>query len=268
MGLFNYIDTFFFISLGITFVLILLLVFHFKQQITSLEQKNDTMFEIINNIVKELNFIKSGYLVNSSQYICQPLHEHNDDNIIIQQQPFQSKQIFENKIVISDDDSYNNIKDSDDDDSDSDDDSDDSDDDSDSDSIDCEDSDSDNEVVIVDDAETDDNKIKVINIELGDNIEINDIQIDNDNEPDNENENEEITIQDNFENDASIIVTKLENDNLENIMTNASGFKPTKDYYVRMNLNELKTLVVTKGLVSDASKMKKVQLIQLLLENP
>ena len=40
------IENIFFISLAITFVLILLLVYHFKQRITSLEQKNDTMFEI------------------------------------------------------------------------------------------------------------------------------------------------------------------------------------------------------------------------------
>ena len=259
MGLFNYIDTFFFISLGITFILILLLVFHFKQQIASLEHKNDTMFEIINNIVKELNFMKSGYLVNSSQYHCQPLQEDNDDTIMFQQHPFQSKQNFENKIVVSEDDSE--------DEQDSDDDSDDdqhSHDDTDSD----DEEDSDGEVV-VNDNENDVNEIKVINIELGDNIEINDIE----NDIENENDAEEEPIQEHFENDTSIVVTKLESEHLETsentdvVINTTSGFKATKDYYARMNLNELKTMVVTKGLVSDASKMKKVQLIQLLLEN-
>jgi hypothetical protein len=207
------------------------------------------MFEIINNIVKELNYMKSGYLVNSSQYHCQPLHEDPDDTIIIQQQPFQSKQIFENKIIVSDDD---------------DDDSDDDSDDDDSDDDDSEDED--------DDTENSDNKIKVINIELGDNIEVNDIHLENDIE--NEIEVEEQPLQEDFENDTSIIVTKLDGEYLETTesrdeaMNSVSGFKPTKDYYVRMNLNELKTLAVTKGLVSDASKMKKVQLIQLLIENP
>ena len=263
MGLFNYIDTFFFISLGITFVLILLLVFHFKQQITSLEHKNDTMFEIINNIVKELNFMKSGYLVNSAQYHCQPLRQENDDAIIIQEQPFHSKQYVENKIIVSDDDSYANIEDSDEEDSD--------DEDSDDEDSDNEDN-SDDEVVIVNEEDVD-NKIKVINIELGENIEVNDIQTEN--EVENENDNEETQLEEHFENDTSIIVTKLEGEHLENaenvnnITANSSSvFKATKDYYARMNLNELKTLVVTKGLVSDASKMKKVQLIQLLIENP
>ena len=258
MGLFNYIDTFFFISLGITFVLLLLLVFHFKQQISSLEHKSDTMFEIINNIVKELNYMKSGYLVNSAQSHCHPLHEDPDDTIIIQPQPFQSKQNFENKIIVSDD---SEDEDSDDEDSDDDDDDDDDDDE--------DDHDDDDAVIIVNVAKNSENKIKVINIELGDNIEVNDIHLDHDIE--NDTDNEEQPLQEDFENDTSIVVTKLEGEHLENIdvlMNSVSGFKATKDYYARMDLNELKTLVVTKGLVSDASKMKKVQLIQLLIENP
>jgi hypothetical protein len=221
------------------------------------------MFEIINNIVKELNYMKSGYLVNSSQYHSPPIHEHTDDTIIIQQQPFQSKQIFENKILVSDDDSDND--DSDEDDSDNDD--------SDNDNSDEEaESDDDNEIVIVNDIESHDNKIKVINIELGDNIEVNDIHLEDDIE--NDNDSDEQPLQEDFENDTSIIVTKLDGEHLEStenrdvVMNNTTGFKATKDYYVRMNLNELKTLAVTKGLVSDASKMKKVQLIQILIENP
>lgn len=36
----------------------MLLVFHFKQRVADLEDKTTTMFEIINNIVKELNQTK------------------------------------------------------------------------------------------------------------------------------------------------------------------------------------------------------------------
>jgi len=62
MGVFNFIETFFFISLGITFVLILLLVYHFKQRLNAIEQKNGTMFDIINNIVQEITTMKKIYL--------------------------------------------------------------------------------------------------------------------------------------------------------------------------------------------------------------
>jgi hypothetical protein len=43
-----------------------LLVYHFKQRITALEQKCDTMFEIINNIVKEITIIKTNTLTAPS----------------------------------------------------------------------------------------------------------------------------------------------------------------------------------------------------------
>ena len=59
MGVFSFMETFFFISLGITFVLIIMLVYHFKQRIIALEQKHDTMFDIVNNIVKQLRTMQT-----------------------------------------------------------------------------------------------------------------------------------------------------------------------------------------------------------------
>jgi hypothetical protein len=58
MAFLNFIESFFFISLAITFVLIILIVYHFKQRIVTLEQKYDTIFEIINNLVKEINVMR------------------------------------------------------------------------------------------------------------------------------------------------------------------------------------------------------------------
>ena len=55
MGLFSFMETSFFFTLGITFLLILLLVYHFKQRISNAESKQDTMFEIINNLVQEVS---------------------------------------------------------------------------------------------------------------------------------------------------------------------------------------------------------------------
>jgi hypothetical protein len=59
MGFFSFIETFFFISLAITFVLIMLLVYHFKQRLSVVETKTDTMFEIMNNLLKEMKVIKT-----------------------------------------------------------------------------------------------------------------------------------------------------------------------------------------------------------------
>jgi hypothetical protein len=58
MALFDFVENFFFISLGITFALILLLVYHFKQRISSMERKGDTMFELLSNVVKEMQCMK------------------------------------------------------------------------------------------------------------------------------------------------------------------------------------------------------------------
>ena len=77
MALFDFVENFFFISLGITFALILLLVYHFKQRISSMERKGDTMFELLSNVVKEMQCMKginSYYksLFNSSTCVEQP----------------------------------------------------------------------------------------------------------------------------------------------------------------------------------------------------
>lgn len=51
-------ETSFFFTLGISFLLILLLVYHFKQRLVLTEQKQDTMFEIMNNLVQEITQVK------------------------------------------------------------------------------------------------------------------------------------------------------------------------------------------------------------------
>jgi hypothetical protein len=258
MGLFNYIDTFFFISLGITFILILLLVFHFKQQIISLEDKNDTMFEIINNIVKELTALKSAFIQSS-------LHRENEIiNTSVQSVP--QKINVESKIVISDSDddddtSYTSGQ---------------SETDSDDESDNENDSDSDDEVedekkeIIIENIdihetrEESSNEIKVINIELN-NI---DDSMNNGSDIDDETDNleEENHIED-FVNNETIVVEKV--DSSENLGTTESTeqlstTENNKEVYRKMSLQALKTFVITKGLSSDTSKMKKNDLLKLL----
>ena len=65
MAFINFIETFFFISLAITFILIIMLVYHFKDRLYVLEQKCDTMFEIMNSLIKEMKNIKQVSLTPS-----------------------------------------------------------------------------------------------------------------------------------------------------------------------------------------------------------
>ena len=272
MGIFNYIDTFFFISLGITFVLILLLVFHFKQQIVSLDHKNDTMFEIINNIVKEITYLKSVVFSHP------PYHLNDHDEIInLTENHIQSKQIVENKILVSDEE-----QDDGDDETDVDNDS--------YDETDV-DEDSDDDDSIEDNDEeykdTNDNNdtVKVINIEIGENIEVsediaelsdnNDNDDNNNDDNDNNNDNELNKFEENqniiIEETESIIVEKLDtqDNDLDNNKENdqEKQIESIKEVYRKMTLIQLKALVISKGLTSDSSKMRKPELLKLLESN-
>ena len=96
MALFNFIETIFFISLGISFVLILLLVYHFKQRLTALEQKGDTMFEIINNMVKEITNIKLKVFSMDNPYSMNTtIIKTINENIPNQYDEFRNKRVIE-----------------------------------------------------------------------------------------------------------------------------------------------------------------------------
>lgn len=51
-------ETLFYLGLGIAFFLILFLVYLFKQRIINLERKNDTMFDILSTMIKEINCMR------------------------------------------------------------------------------------------------------------------------------------------------------------------------------------------------------------------
>ena len=278
MGIFNYIDTFFFISLGITFVLILLLVFHFKEQIVSLEHKNDTMFEIINNIVKEITYIKNA-IFSQPQY-----HINDHDEIInLSVNQIHNKQNIENKIIISDDDDTNDDQDDDSEDDQDDDTNDyqdnDSEDDQDNDSEDDQDNDSEDDKNTLyennnnRDEETEnisnnENGVKLINVEFGNNIEVSETITeiyDDNNEDENENMNNII-----LEDNVNILVEKIDiqNNDLDNVNNEQHNqIEHIKEVYRKMTLMQLKALVISKGLTSDSSKMRKQELLKLLESN-
>jgi len=246
MGIFNYIDTFFFISLGITFILILLLVFHFKQRMSDLEDKSETMFEIINNIVKEITSIKQTFSLsgccqnNACMNTCYPSPSYSkNDNV----QLHYVKENDSEKIIVSDDDD-----DSDDDDTDDEDDDDEYDSDT--------DDDSDNEKPSL---QITGNDVKIINVEMGDVIEIEEPEITE------ENESEEETPLENIVLDILHVEKVDESVESESVATTESNtIETSKEIYRKMTLSALKSLVISKGLASDPSKMKKNDLLKLL----
>lgn len=224
MGLFNYIDTFFFISLGITFILILLLVFHFKQRISSLEEKNETMFEIINNMVQELMQIKYIVTTPPTSYVSEE-NVPSSTSHFIQTPSLPMNNIIRfdsNKIVVSDE------EDSDEEDE-------------------QEEEDSDEEEESDHDEEDEEDKIKVINVALNDTIQLSEVD----------------DIIDTESTNGNIVVEKI-NTNDSEIDNNDIQKEVKKEIYRKMTLTALKSIVIEKGLLSDPSKLKKPELLKLL----
>tara|TARA_E500000178_G_scaffold271478_1_gene269521 strand:+ start:43 stop:687 length:645 start_codon:yes stop_codon:yes gene_type:complete len=209
MGVFNFMETSFIISLGITFVLILLLIYHFKQRLTASESKQDTMFEIINNLAQELNNVKGhvGQLTMMSRPPTPyPFNNVNSDLKFTHDKIVQSNEPDEESMEYDEDDS-----------------------------------DDEERIIVSDDDEDDDISVEELSDDEEDSrsesIEIEDVEIQN-----VEKENAEETIE------------SIEKEEKESIN------------FSKMNLGSLKAYIVEKGIVEDASKLKKAQILTLIQE--
>jgi hypothetical protein len=124
MGVFGFIENFFFISLVLVFVLVLLLVYHFKNRITIAEKKSESMYGLLTAVVKEIKSLRGMFgLVNeqTNPTLPQPsnfeVKSKTEPEVIIetvsestQNVNMQKKEVItldfsasENKIVVSDD---------------------------------------------------------------------------------------------------------------------------------------------------------------------
>lgn len=254
MSAFSMIESFFFLSLGITFVLIILLIYHFKQRITTIEQKSDTMFDIVQNLAKELNSMKA----------ARPIYA----NAVLKER---------NALEEEDDEEESEDEDEDSEDEDEDEDSDDDDNDEDS-----EDDDEDETEVwearvrdvatpakLVPAYDNDERggvrgalapakeSVKIINI--SDLEQIDDIQ---DLDLDSESESEEpVELKDDESDKIKVLKMTANTTDPEPIITNPSN---NIHVYKKMTVGSLKSLVISKGLCSDASKLSKRELLLLL----
>lgn len=251
MSAFSMIESFFFLSLGIAFVLIILLVYHFKQRITTIEQKSDTMFDIVQNLAKELNSMKAA-------------------------RPIYANAVLQERCALEEDEEEESEEDEDDDEeSESEEDEDENDDESEED----EDSADEDEteagearvrgvatpVPVYDNDERGEARVrgvakesvKIINI--SDLEQIDDIQ---DLDLDSESESEEpVELIDDESDKIKVLkmTANIETDPI--IVANPSN---NIHVYKKMTVGSLKTLVISQGLCSDASKLSKRELLLLL----
>lgn len=247
-------ETFFFISLGITFILILLLVYHFKQRLSNLEQKSDTMLDIVNNVVKEMGVIK---VLSSSRPVAQqhPLSAFMDNqrplndtfskmsmnNIEVNEVNINEKDISEvQEIHLAEPEEYDS-------------------DDEEVDDSDDEEEEEDEKVVVSDDEEE-----EPVQDELEQYLEPEEEE----EETVEEEEIEDVKVIQEAEEvleEQPIVVNKLEPEDVE-VLSEESVEDPMEEYK-KLAPAALKALIISKGYATDVAKMKKPQLLQILEEN-
>ena len=229
MGLFSFVETFFFVSLGITFILILLLVYHFRQRFVALEQKCDTMFDLINNIVTELNNDRRsahGFGISEPHIMFSPEANGELPDVVGDERTRTNMEEFRDM--------------------------------NDSDSEDDGDSEDDAYGDITSFEVVDDNSsVKVIMLDQVD--ELTELPSDTA----EHSENEEV-VQLNLDAIDQVMVDKLDPTKLDHMLEETSLEKQSTDIYQKMSIQALKALVITKGLSTEPSKMKKAELVKLL----
>lgn len=245
MEFFNFVETFFFVSLAITFVLIMMLVYHFKERLTIVEKKTNTMFDIITNIVNELNSMRNHPVSDKK------INEH----IVSGTSNVPLSTLFSQiptKIVVSE----NEDEEEEDDDETTD------------------DEENDDE----DDEET---KIKIINIDLQANNENNQFEelnesassIDEDEELYNNvtdfeaYSNMEYETPESNEVELSSSSSSTTSNEIKVEKSNKTTNEELTNSYRKMDINALRNLVVEKGIPVDIKKLKKIELIRLLDAN-
>jgi len=234
MGFFSILEIFFFLSLGITFILIIMLVYHFKGRLVALEDKYHIMFDIMNSMVKEMKILRDTMITiksspnNTQEQTPQSFGNSGSGFPMDLMKLFQGggSQMFpSNKEYIQGDDDEDD-----------------------------DDDDDDYKRIVVSDTELDSDSenetdIKIISVNINENeklVSLADLE-------DEENLIDKLDINEEFDQE--------ENDQEENDKDNDEY---TEKEYKKMDLSYLRTMVLTRGLATDTKKMKKNDLIKLL----
>jgi len=281
MKLFNMLESVFFVTLGISCVLLMLLIYHFKQRLTKLEQSSETMFELLNNIVSELSGIKQTVIneqnPNAAGYsmMMHPTHKIPVTLSDNESEENSLPELIENIQITKNNDEGDESEDESEEEDDSDDESeeeeeeeeDDSDDESEHNETHNE-NESENKSI----TEEQTGEVKVVTVDIDNSIS-NDVSPDIDNVPedlttDSLDEPEVQPVEIDTEKIEEVHVNKLDiTDDLEETASQQTTTSNSVDVYKKMNVPSLKSLVIEKGLSSDPSKMKKNELIALLETN-
>jgi len=254
MGFFGFIENFFFISLALVFVLVLLLVYHFKNRIAVAEKKSESMYGLLTAVVKEIKSLRGMFGLGSQP---EPENSKNED-ISVEVRPKSTPEVNitagivhppvnvtydsfvnsrpkevisldfsaseENKIVVSDNDSE----------------------------------DDEDTVSSEEESENDESSISSDESEPSDSVDVLDIseviRVSDHLDP-------SIKEEQNNENIVDIVDVSL---NEPSVTEENKPPLPSIDQLKKMNINQLKTVASQVGVTSDVSKMKKPELINVI----
>lgn len=235
----------FFILFGITFLFILLLIYHFKNKITALEKNVDTMFEILNNVVGDLSRMRIGGGVQTS--MTAGVTYNSDNEPIAHFSDVSNIPIVDNNEEESEDEEETDISD---------------DEESENEENDVEDSEDEDSVEDSDDEKEE--EIRKISVILDEKVDEDAIQVEE--------------LDDSIANDAEEVsvpeLKEVEDISVEKVDTPIQEDSINEDkldkmqQYKKMHIQNLKKLVVSKGLATsdDVSKLKKADLLGILQE--
>lgn len=247
----SFLDSFFILSLGITFSLLLGLIYHFRNRLNENEKKYEQLLSIVNDIVKKLNEQNA-----QSSNISQNIYYNNEfENEYLEDEEDDITNSMHDTIALQysgednyDEDDFEEGEEDDDEEDDDDEDYDEDDDEGDEED-DEEEEIKNNNLEILDETLSQDEEVKVVN--LNDVIELdNNIKVEED--------------------DETPIIDEPELNDIEPLDENAPSVKVEKSLeinYNLLNVSELKKIIKDKEINVSISKMKKQDLIQLLESN-
>ena len=259
MTSFKFIETFLFLSLGITFALIVTLVYHFKKRMENMETKCDTMFDIVQKLATELSSIQKPPNMYEFHSDTNVLDSNSYDNLT-ENISLRREEILELSGETNIEES--NVKEeSDNDDTDSDE--------SDNDDSDSDESVNDNREQISSNNEPsntikfdkidlpEDNEVKVINVSDSDVLEVSSLNDGNLEDLDYIDEDNDSTIEE-LNEDNLLNVNKIdENENTNN--------KPSRSALKKLKISDLKDMAKENNIAIDDNATKNT-IINLLLE--
>lgn len=231
INIFSLLESFLFLFLGISFILILLMVYHFKKRLDVIEKKNETLGDICKTIVKQMEQLKTENVIPKGESISEQLNPASLESFFSTMvHPNMNHEIFMGGNLNS----Y---------------------------------------IHLPSESNKNDAEIDIVNLENAEMEDVESVETEISTQSDLEENVEEIIHEKGTEkeNIDTIHVTKLNEtetfteDDLQSYTDTSIAETYTKSTLQKMNVQMLRTIAIRDGYATEPSKLKKQELIELIL---